>query len=961
MDFIAVLAACILLSQSGLCLPKFGDGNRAFKQAYTQSSQYSAQGEFEKAIFALQQALSISSQAKLTVHHRKCLLKMAFLKWDLGKINESSHFFSKAQAAFRLAGDKRSEYFCSNCLEIIQVYNQAKEDRISRYYYRSLEEFDRAILLGRKTGFPDFELKCLRQQSLTFWDLRKFNLYLECNKRGLDLAAKINHRIDEGRFLNNIGVYYQKIGDYSQAAIYFESALSFIRLAGDKETEAECLNNLGILYREVGNPGRAHFFFESALEIDRKIGDPNSISIDLDNIGTLLLRSGIDNGNRQGLLEALRTFENSLSFHKSSGVNPNVSFSALNNIGMIQNGLKNYERARRYFTSAREIAVRNKDIIEECRALNNIGASYLYENNIKEALSSYEKSYLLASANLPENLVMESCLGLGQCYEYKQDYSMALNFYRKTIGAIESVRNKISSEYFKIGYARNKYVAYEKAIHIIAEEYARKPSLVRLDEIFNLVERAKAQAFLDSINGGNENRDTRNSLEAKERQQTITKNISELTLMLTDQNINQQKRDILKVELENEEEEYVRVVSDIKSGGQISGGHAKNDICSIREVQQKLVNKGTLLFEYFLGDTKSYLISISPTRASMYVLAGKRQIERSLRAYLKLISDYSFDQKVGFDAAIRIGNELIPLAERKDLEFADMLVVIPDEVLYYLPFETIRIRDEHDSKYLVENVAISYFPSASSLYALKNIKESRTWKRGLLAIGGPSYEQMTNKVAELSANEKGEIRVITSGQDSGLCPLPFSRKEIIEIAGLFPRDSVQVLEGESASETNIKRLPLQDFQFIHFACHGFLDNKYPFRSALILAAGTQQGEDGYLQMREVYDLSITANLVVLSACQTGQGVLERSEGPMALSRPFFFAGARSVISSLWPIDDKATARFMQEFYKNLMRGQSAVIALQTAKRKALSSSRSHPFFWASFMLQGDPLISANLN
>jgi CHAT domain-containing protein len=147
---------------------------------------------------------------------------------------------------------------------------------------------------------------------------------------------------------------------------------------------------------------------------------------------------------------------------------------------------------------------------------------------------------------------------------------------------------------------------------------------------------------------------------------------------------------------------------------------------------------------------------------------------------------------------------------------------------------------------------------------------------------------------------------------------------------------------------------LNDYRIIHFACHGFLDERSPFRSALVLSDADAAGDDGLLQMREIYGLNLSADLVVLSACQTAAGRLERSEGPMGLARPFFFAGARSVIASLWPVNDQSTVAFMHDFYRSLAAGLPAGEALRDAKTRMLKSPWAHPFYWASFMLQGDP-------
>jgi CHAT domain-containing protein len=154
----------------------------------------------------------------------------------------------------------------------------------------------------------------------------------------------------------------------------------------------------------------------------------------------------------------------------------------------------------------------------------------------------------------------------------------------------------------------------------------------------------------------------------------------------------------------------------------------------------------------------------------------------------------------------------------------------------------------------------------------------------------------------------------------------------------------------------MKTLQLQDYRIIHIACHGLLDEDRPLRSALVLSLDSGQANDGFLEMREIYGLSTSADLIVLSACRTARGLLEHAEGPMGISRSFFFTGARSVLASLWTINDKPAVFFMREFYRSYLAGHTAKEALRLAKRMLIRSSWSHPYYWASFVLIGDPEV-----
>ena len=789
---------------------------------------------------------------------------------------------------------------------------------------------------------------------LTYWQMGRLTLFLESSKKGLEISNRINHKIEKAKFLNNIGVYYQKQNDYSLALIYYENALSLIQAMDDQPTEAECLSNIGILYRDLGNLAKAQQYLSSALELDKIVGDMDSISTDMHNIGSVYLRMGIDGQNTQDLLRALDMFRSCLSLRRIEKTNSLIKFAALNSIGIIQSELKDYPNARNNFSSAMKFVEKGKYPSEKCQIINNIAACFVYENNIDDAIKYYSKALEIGSEHSLENIVMESCLGLGQCFEIKGEYFSSISFYKRSIEAMENVWDRIPFESFKIGFARNKMHAYQRIIKILVSRHSANPHMTSLEEIFNFVERAKARAFLENIRETWEDGNRGTPAGFHERQQEISKNISLLSRRLLSDILSAELKQQINIELEREEEKYIRLVSETKTEARNKGLKITEEICSISQIQNQIIDDQTVILEYFIEEKESYLIIITRRSAELCVLAGRDDLEKSLRAYIKLLSVRSNDAQVGVEAEERIAKELIPLVKGGLLEDAKALIVIPDGILHYLPFETLRASIGHGSGYLIEKLVISYCPSSSSLFILKKQEKRNVRQRALLALGGPNYGILP--ASEHETTKKDVLNQLYNEQRFRFSPLPFSKREVLEIGKLFARSERTILVGEEASEEAVKKLPLVEYRLIHFACHGFLDERNPFRSALVLSLKAQQEEDGYLQMREIYGLTMNADLVVLSACQTGNGPLERAEGPMWLARPFFYAGARSVLVSLWSINDKSTAIFMKEFYRNLVEGCDAGRALQLAKIRMLNSAWSHPFYWASFILIGDPTV-----
>jgi CHAT domain-containing protein/Flp pilus assembly protein TadD len=931
MGYLAILSIALLLFPRGGQPPGPPMAPSSHRYLFLQAAELRSQGEFDESYAALEQALALCRENHLQLDQGKCLLRMGLAKWNLGDVAASGRLFDQAGAAFGRAGGSRSREFCAKCVEIVRLYELGKNDRIAKLYHRSIDRFDQACALGREIGFPDLQLKCLRQQALAYLALRELEPFLENSKKGLEIAAAIHHRPEQGRCLINLGAYHQQRHDYSQAVAHFERALSITRAVDDQEAEAECLSNLGLAYRELGNSARAQFYLSQALDLDKKGGDANPISMDLDNIGTVLLRRGLDENNEQDLRQALEAFQTGLAIQDQGKANPLIRFTSLNNMGLILNELKDHDGARLRFGQALRIADGEKRVLERCHALMNIASSHLDQAHVEDALALYGTCYQASLAHSFDNVLTESCFGLGQCYEQKHNSVLALSFYRRAIEAMEAMRDRISSEPLMIGFARNRFRPFDRAVHILADQYAQSPSAEGLEQMLDLVERAKARAFLESVLEARISSFGSDSSILRERQQTISRNISELSSMLADPGLSGSEEQALKNELELEEEEYVRLNSEMRASGGAPDQAWRQNSRITEEIQRLLRQEDAVMLEYFLGDERSYLIMVSPSNVRLHLLPARGAIERSLRAYLKLISDRTSDPRAGFGAAERIGRELLPLDQDEDLKKAKSIIVIPDGILHNLPFEALRVRDEAGSRYFVEDVAVSYCPSAAALAVLKNSRGRGNWKKGVLAIGAPRYDRK-----------------------SSLPPLSFSKREVQDIAKSFGALGVDVLTGDAANESAVKQWPLKDYRIIHFACHGFLNESSPFRSALALSTADGSGDDGFLQMREIYGLNLSADLVVLSACQTAAGRLERSEGPMGLARPFFFAGARSVIASLWPINDKSTVTFMHDFYSDLVQGQPTVDALRNAKTKMLKSPWTHPYYWASFLLQGDP-------
>lgn len=917
------------------------------------AAEFRSLGEFGKAAAALKQAIDFSLRENLGHPYRQCLLRLAILEWNLGNTLDSRRLFAEARTAFREAEDKRSEEFSETCLALVEMYEEGKKDREAGFYRRSLARLEQARLLGRGLGISEFELKCLRQISLTYWEMGQTDMFQEFNERALKIAEVISHQAEKGRCLNNIGISYHKLSEHSLAIEYLEKALSTIRRSGDRVTEAECLSNLGIVYRDLGNSQRALFYLSGALAIDKERDDDRSVSMDLANLGTVFLGRGIDRRDRSALSQGLTALLESFSIRQKRRLpESSIDIAMLNNIGVAYNELGNQVHSRRFLHRAFESADRSNRLLERGCIINNLAASYLYEGRLEEALKLYHESYDLGLKSAATNLEIESCYGLGKCYELSLDSHKALDYYGRAIVSLEAVRQRLSSEFLLMGFSRNKLAPYHDVLRLLAELYRNKPSIELVQQMFNFIERAKARAFklrMESMEmAGINSHDNF----ARERLIRLEEHIAEIQKQLRDAGTDYDERALLNMELQHDEEDYYHVVSTLRSAQKEDRKMAHDDVCTLEAIQRILEREEAALLEYFLGEERSYLIFLTSRTADLFILSARTELERSLRGFLKMLSASAIDSRAGYLASERIAKQLAPFEWAGTLDEVRSLLIIPDGILHELPFEALRICDDGKWKYLIERYAVSYCPSSSSLNALDRIPENLIWRNDLLAVGGADYETAHAIGNEEGADPGPSINRPPSNSRENLGALPHSRAEILGLAKLFSVERAKILMGKTASEEIFKALPLEDFKIIHIACHGLLDESHPLRSALALSPSPGGESDGLLQVREIYGLKIKSDLVVLSACRTARGTLESTEGPMGLARAFFFAGARNVLATLWPLNDKASVVLVREFYRCYLQGQSARESLRSAKLKMLGTPWAHPYYWASLTLYG---------
>ncbi|RMH21779.1 MAG: CHAT domain-containing protein [Acidobacteria bacterium] len=376
---------------------------------------------------------------------------------------------------------------------------------------------------------------------------------------------------------------------------------------------------------------------------------------------------------------------------------------------------------------------------------------------------------------------------------------------------------------------------------------------------------------------------------------------------------------------------------------------------AVAEVQQ-LLDGDDLLLEYALGEERSFLWAIDRDSFASFELPGRAAIEAAARRVYGQLStvDPRGDAAAG-DAPQALSRMLLgpvagELAGRR-------LVVVADGALHYLPFAA--LPEPAGGAPLLAGHEVVHLPSAAALAVMRRqLAGRRPAPKWLAVVADPVFDRRDPRLATEEAAQPARGSVDRSGEPPALSfdRLPASRREAERIAALLPPGQVLQLFDFDARRQNLLRPGLGQYRILHFATHGFFDARHPELSGLVLSLVDEHGaaQDGLLRLRDVYELELGADLVVLSGCQTALGREIRGEGLVGLTRGFMYAGVPRVVASLWRVGDRATAELMERFYRGLVAGLRPAAALRAAQLEIRARPRwADPYHWAAFVLEGD--------
>lgn len=782
--------------------------------------------------------------------------------------------------------------------------------------------------------------------------------------------------------LNGIGLVNDTWADPDAALANYGEALTLHRIGRNKGGEADTLDNLGMVHAFLGDADEALNYFQQALVIREELNEPRGLGLTLSNVGYAHTLLG-------HIEEALRALTDALEYNVAANDKRFEAYTLIR-LGMAYLLLNQPRKALESYETALAIhrAQKFQDKRGEAIVLDKMGEALRLLRNPADAIRRYEEArerWKFVGDQQGEAL---SVFGIAQAEGDRLNLANASERAEEAIGIVEKLRTRVSDRQLQMKYFADKQDFYAFAIDLRMRLHELKESSTQthLEEALALSERARARSLNDLLSEARVGPQKNMSPQDADKYAQLDQQIGELEQSLFKLRGVDGKRSIALIaqKLASYTKEQNALSLSIQRTNQFKPEPNRAQPLSPGAIQQ-LLDENTLLLEYSLGEKRSHLWAVTRADIKHHPLPPRTEIEETADQLRQALSDQE-PRRLGEDvqrfmarqrsagdryrqSVLALSNMVLgPVWPRLGNK---RLVIVADGGLQYIPFEVLPRSDARAaSDLLLLTNEVVYQPSASTL-AILRVTRPRGTKKAVAVLADPVFNETDERLRGIVIDQtvtpnpaKGRLsRSLRDIGDTGegdlsLTKLIYSRKEADAITAVAPRGAWMKALGFKASRATAMSPTLKEFSSVHFATHGIFNDKHPELSGLVLSMMNERGqpEDGFLTLRDIYRLDLPVDLVVLSACRTGVGTKVRGEGLLGLTRGFMYAGASSVVASLWRVNDGATAELMKRFYK-LMLGREklpAATALRRAKIGMIQAREwSEPYYWAGFVMTGD--------
>lgn len=876
------------------------------------------------AIEKFQSALPLFQAAGDTYRRALTLYSIAITHFQLNEIRKALEYSNETLAIAVSTGNRRLEAgtqtFVGGMLDILGDVDKA------------LDHYNRALILAREGGWRSTEGVALSSTGKIHADIAEWQKALEFYGQALPIFKAIKSTQNEALTLNNIGIAYDMSGEYQKALDYLQQSLPLLRAGTNKSSEAYTLLNIGRTYRRLREYQKALSYYNQAQTIQRETANRAHEAETLDEIGVVY--SALDQPDK-----ALEYHRQAIQIHHDTG-NLRREAIALTNLGFAYNLLEQPAKALEQFTQALSILHSIGDLSSAARALEGVARADQKLGTLADARKHIEESLALR----------------------------------------ETIRSQSGSLQLRASYRATVEQAYEFYIDVLMQQHAKDPSKDFAAEALKVSERGRARSLVERLSEApidirqgidsaliEKERDLKRVMNAKaQREMTLKARKGSPDEIAT-----------LGREISALEDEYQQVQSAIRKSSPQYSALTQPQPLGLKEIQQQL-DPNTLLLEYSLGETRSYVWVVTPDSLKTFELPKREQVEKVAREMSQSLMARSVAKSLETPAQRRTRvAEADETFQKAAVELSRMiiapaaaefgkkrLVIVADGALQYVPFSALPVSSNRPI--ILDHELVNLQSASAFAIQRHNLANREPAPKAVAVIADPVFSTNDARLkpgapaTESVAQASTRIIEHTTGTGSGqlsIPRLPFTRWEADQILAVAPRESsMKVLDFRANLSTAIGE-ELSKYRYVHFATHGYLDTTRAGLSAIVLSMVDEQGkpQDGFLRAHDIYNLKLPAELVVLSACETGLGKDVTGEGLEGLTRGFMYAGARRVIVSLWNVNDKATAALMQRLYAGMLRSNKTPAAALRAAQIEMLRMRpwQSPYYWAAFVVQGD--------
>lgn len=922
-------------------------------------------GENQTALHELLLAANLTDGNKLSVQSPRALSHLSIVFLKLGDKDQARNYLDRALIAGQESGDKYAkgisnfaagEFYYWQTENHRALHHYAISEQLSKdigdsrllidtlistaYIYMTLGNAIEGLRYGREAEELAVARKYERSIAVSRIACGHLASFMNEKQTAIEYYSKAAQHFpddidfaERGALFNGLGAIYEHYDDLQTSLDYRLKALKNFKRDEFMFGYLSTLHSVIGLYFQLGRKAEATTYIRRARQLSRQLNDRYYAS--------LVSRTIADHHF------SIKEYDTAVYYYRQS-------LNATQSIG--------------YKTNS--VVINNK-----------LGQIYFSKNDLKLARRHFETALTIGTEIRNYFATSESYFHLAVIDNILKGQD-ATRLAKKSIETTEFLYADVGNSNLKRAYLSSVYERYEFYIGLLMKKYKASADQSLAFEAIRSSEQSRSRSLREMLLLSETDllADADAPLVEREKnlQLQLNTQLDKLVESLGQKaKANVEESEDIQREITTIQNQLEEIRAELKLKSPIYSAIKNPEPFDVEEFQREVLGEDDLLLEFSLGKEESYLWVVGKRDVTAYYLPPREVIEarveklRSLLAGRQLIHGESFEvyQRRIIDAeteyrseARSLSNDL--LGKAKDQLAGKKLIVVADGRLHYFPLGSLPMPGaESDDPILLTN-EIVYEPSASALKIFRmERKAERKPQKDLLVFADPVFSKSDDRIAGLDKASSGFVATLLSPFRSvesleSMPRLPASREEAMSISDVVGANQTTVRAGFAANRDGVLNGGIEDYKILHFATHGLIDEKRPELSGILLSLFNEEGKQndgGFIRLQDVYGLKVNSDLVVLSACDTGIGKEIKGEGVMSLNNAFLQAGAKSVVSSLWKVDDAATKDLMTEFYRGMAADNlTTAAALRQAQIKMFNSPRYRsPFYWASFTASGD--------